>query len=104
MSIWNVNITTDRDKYCIHLQDEEHLFFEVPLSSDGSSNWARLQEWLDAGNEIADDMTVPSTMYSDKRRFQYPSIEDQLDKIFHQGIDAWKADIQAIKDANPKPE
>ena len=33
----------------------------------------------------------------------YPSIGDQLDKIFHEGLDAWKADIQAIKDANPKP-
>lgn len=40
--------------------------------------------------------------YSEARAAAYPSIEDQLDKIFHSGIDAWKADIQAIKDANPK--
>tara|TARA_B100001093_G_C26592474_1_gene912153 strand:+ start:533 stop:673 length:141 start_codon:yes stop_codon:yes gene_type:complete len=31
------------------------------------------------------------------------SIEDQLDNIYHNGVDAWKADIKAIKDANPKP-
>ena len=29
-------------------------------------------------------------------------IEDQLDNIYHNGVDAWKADIKAIKDANPK--
>ena len=33
----------------------------------------------------------------------YPSIGDQLDDIYHNGIDAWKATIKAIKDAHPKP-
>ena len=32
----------------------------------------------------------------------YPPTGEQFDKIFHEGIDAWKADIQAIKDAHPK--
>lgn len=44
-----------------------------------------------------------SLTYSNKRSAAYPSIEDQLDKIFHEGIDAWKADIQAIKNIYPKP-
>ncbi len=104
MTIWHVDISIDRDKYCVHLQDEDNMFFEVPLNSDGSSNWTRLQEWLDAGNEIVDDMPIPPTRYADQRRYQYPTIEDQLDKIYHEGIDAWKAEIQAIKAANPKPE
>jgi hypothetical protein len=33
----------------------------------------------------------------------YPSIGDQLDDIYHNGIDAWKTTIKAIKDAHPKP-
>ena len=33
----------------------------------------------------------------------YPPISDQLDQIFHEGIDAWKETIQAVKDAHPKP-
>ena len=33
---------------------------------------------------------------------QYPPVEDQLDQIYHEGVDAWKASIQAIKEANPK--
>jgi len=41
--------------------------------------------------------------YKQRRELEYPSIEDQLDKIFHDGIDAWKSDIQAIKNNNPKP-
>ena len=32
----------------------------------------------------------------------YTSSGEQFDKIFHEGVDAWKADIQAIKDAHPK--
>lgn len=32
----------------------------------------------------------------------YPQIADQLDKIFHEGVEAWKTEIQAIKEAVPK--
>ena len=40
--------------------------------------------------------------YARKRVAEYPSIPDQLDKIYHSGVDAWKADIKAIKDKYPK--
>jgi hypothetical protein len=35
---------------------------------------------------------------------EYPPIVDQLDKIYHEGIDAWKADIKVIKDKYPKTQ
>ena len=41
--------------------------------------------------------------YKSKRRAEFPSIENQLDEIYHNGIDAWKATIKAIKDKYPKP-
>ena len=41
--------------------------------------------------------------YQRDRANAYPSWQDQLDNIFHNGIDSWKADIQAIKDQYPKP-
>jgi len=44
-----------------------------------------------------------NAQYSRDRAEAYPSIEDQLDKIYHDGIDAWKADIKAVKDEYPKP-
>ncbi len=40
--------------------------------------------------------------YKDRRRAGYPNLADQLDKIYHSGIDAWKADIKAVKDAHAK--
>ena len=36
------------------------------------------------------------------RQVSYPIIKDQLDKIYHEGLDAWKADIKAVKDKYPK--
>jgi hypothetical protein len=41
-------------------------------------------------------------VYQEKRKLEYPDWEDQLDKIYHDGIDAWKADIKVIKDKYPK--
>ena len=36
-------------------------------------------------------------------KFKYPSVVDQLDLIYHSGIDAWKAKIKETKDKYPKP-
>jgi len=33
----------------------------------------------------------------------YPPIGDQLDEIYHKGLDEWKKTIKAVKDAHPKP-
>ena len=41
--------------------------------------------------------------YKSKRRAEYPLIVDQLDQIYNEGIDAWKATIKTIKDKYPKP-
>ena len=41
--------------------------------------------------------------YKSQRRAEYPSIEDQLDDIYNNGIDAWKTTIKTIKDKYPKP-
>jgi uncharacterized small protein (DUF1192 family) len=41
--------------------------------------------------------------YQRKRAAAYPSIADQLDTIYHEGIDAWKAEIAAVKTEYPKP-
>ena len=41
-------------------------------------------------------------VYKEQRAAEYPPYADQFDKIFHSGVNAWKADIQAIKDKYPK--
>lgn len=59
------------------------------------------------GNKIEIDITainawVDPSAYKRKRAAEYPSIVDQLDLIYHGGIDAWKTTIQAVKDKYPK--
>jgi len=40
--------------------------------------------------------------YARNRAKEYPSMKDQLDDIYHNGIDAWKATIKVTKDKYPK--
>ena len=40
--------------------------------------------------------------YQLQRAAEYPSVVDQLDDIYHNGIDGWKATIKATKDKYPK--
>jgi len=41
--------------------------------------------------------------YIEARQNAYPTFADQLDEIYHNGIDAWKVIIKKVKDDNPKP-
>ena len=54
--------------------------------------------------EVAADVESAATAYKFKRENEYPKIEEQLDKIYHDGIDEWKKVIKAVKDKYPKPE
>lgn len=46
---------------------------------------------------------IASEAYKDLRAKEYPSIADQLDYIYHNGIDAWKEDmIDPVKNKYPK--
>tara|TARA_R110000824_G_scaffold35225_8_gene110679 strand:- start:429 stop:695 length:267 start_codon:yes stop_codon:yes gene_type:complete len=59
------------------------------------------------GNKVIIDMDavnawVDPDQYKYSRAAAYPSIADQLDTIYHSGIDAWKATITAVKQEFPK--
>ena len=41
--------------------------------------------------------------YRRKREKEYPSISDQLDDLYHNGVAGWKPTIKVIKDKYPKP-
>ena len=49
------------------------------------------------------DDAYAAVKYKRDRAAEYPTWQDQLDKIYHSGVDAWKTDIKAIKDKYPKP-
>ena len=70
-------------------------------------------EWLDSeqteptqaeiDTEIARlDAEYVANEYQRDRASEYPTWQDQLDDIFHNGIDGWKATIQVTKDKYPK--
>ena len=61
-----------------------------PTQSEIDAEVARLQGVYD-GNA-----------YQRSRAAEYPTWQDQLDDIFHNGIDGWKATIQVTKDKYPK--
>ena len=67
-----------------------------------NTDYAAYLEWLEEGNKpLPADKPIPPT-YQELRAAAYPSIEDQLDDIFHNGLVKWKATIKAIKEKYPK--
>lgn len=49
------------------------------------------------------DALHTTNAYQRNREAEYPSIADQLDDIYHNGVDGWKAKIKTTKDKYPKP-
>ncbi len=59
------------------------------------------------GNKVAIDEAavaawVDPNAYKAQRAAAYPSMADQLDLLYHGGMDAWKAAITAVKEEFPK--
>ena len=83
----------------------------IVLQNDGSGDY--IHTWNVSGlskpsdSQIASYETAGNTQETlngvlNKRAREYPSIKDQLDKIYHEGIDEWKKVIKAVKDKYPK--
>ena len=59
-----------------------------------SGEWGTIAEYIE---------TVDTRTYATKRQSEYPSIGEQLDYIYHNGVEAWKADmILPVKNKYPK--
>jgi hypothetical protein len=60
------------------------------------------------GNKVEIDLSLVNNWenpdeYKYQRKAEYPSIADQLDYIYHNGIDAWKTNmIDPVKTKYPK--
>jgi hypothetical protein len=59
-------------------------------------------QWLSKGNTPQSANPVSTPTYQELRKAAYPSIPDQLDLLYHGGMDAWKAAITAVKEEFPK--
>ena len=77
----------------------------IPRDSGNSDYLRFVNDIYINGIEIVEGADyVGVTTYTEARRAEYPPLEEQLDKIYHSGIDAWKADIKVIKDKYPKTQ
>ena len=70
--------------------------------------WNDLKQTKPTESEVNAKCAELKTAYDNKkyqrdREAEYPSLVDQLDDIYHNGIDGWKATIKATKDKYPKP-
>ena len=77
----------------------------IPFAKDNVDYQQFLADVKEQGIDIVEgpDVLVKED-YATARREAYGPIEDQLDKIYHKGLDAWKSDILAIKDAIPRSQ
>lgn len=88
----------------------------VAIKEDGTLDWfgetgyPTDQQILDAIPAAQSKLDALNAMgyshdgaYKQLRAAAYPSIPDQLDLLYHQGYDGWKAAIDAVKQEYPKP-
>ena len=74
----------------IHGNTQEDIVALDDSGNNVSINWTSVNAWTDPEE------------YKYKRVSEYPSIQDQLDDIYHNGVDGWKATIKTTKDKYPK--
>ena len=89
------------DEYIIRKSDNAC----IPKDSGNTDYQQFIRDYVGIGTTCVEGPTVGvTTDYKEARREEYPPLEDQLDKIYHSGINAWKADIKVIKDKYPKTQ
>ena len=83
----------------------EGKLLNIPLDEGNPDYQQFVEDVYEQGTGIVEGADyVGVVSYTDARKAEYPPLEEQLDKIYHSGIDAWKADIKAIKDKYPKTQ
>ena len=87
------------------LSDSGQLIKSIPISSENWDYREFIEDIYKNGLGIVEGADyVGVTTYTEARKEEYPPLEEQLDKIYHSGVDAWKADIKVIKDKYPKTQ
>jgi len=74
----------------------------IPSDPANSDYQQFIKDVAEQGYDIVEGPDVVQPSYAELRAPEYPSITDQLDKIYHSGVAAWKKDIKEIKDKYPK--
>ena len=82
----------------------DKVLYLTPDLDDGSLANVDVTASTDITSSELDAMLLQTanTAYARSRAKAYPPITDQLDQIYHEGVDAWKATILAVKEEFPK--
>ena len=71
---------------------------------DANGNQVVLDESLVSAKQAQLEAAYTAKEYQRSRATEYPSLAEQLDYIYHNGVEAWKTDIiDPIKTRYPKP-
>ena len=81
--------------------DSKNKVYANLIIHDGGSKPTE-KECTDGLKALQDTWDLENNSYKSKRRDEFPSVVDQLDLIYHSGVDAWKAKIKETKDKYPK--
>jgi len=81
--------------------DSKNKIYANLVISDGTTKPTE-KECTDGLAALQAAWDLENNSYKSKRRAEYPDYATQLDDIYHNGIDGWKATIKAIKDKYPK--
>mgnify|MGYP001249226642 CR=1 FL=1 len=81
--------------------------WSITNNSYGQLDWLDTEQTKPTEEEVAQkvaELTYQKEVeaYKEQRAAEYPSYADQFDKIYHSGVNAWKAQIKTIKDKYPK--
>ena len=79
--------------------DETKMTYANLTILDGSTKPSEAE--INAGLKAMQD-AWDAQEYARKRANEYPNVVDQLDLIYHSGIDGWKTKIKESKDKYPK--
>ena len=82
--------------------DSSNKIYANLIVHDGSTKPTE-KECTDGLAALQAAWDLENDSYKSQRRAEYPSIEDQLDTIYHSGVAGWKTAIKTIKDKYPKP-
>tara|TARA_B100000614_G_C14446463_1_gene452468 strand:+ start:636 stop:965 length:330 start_codon:yes stop_codon:yes gene_type:complete len=94
-------LITHRGGQWFSWSDTKNKIYANLVVLDGGSKPSEA-DCTDGLKALQDAWDLEYNSYKSKRRAEYPDYATQLDDIFHNGIDGWKASIKAIKDKYPK--
>jgi hypothetical protein len=82
------------------INEKDEVIFEWHIGANSDDEALKVAE--EGYRSYTSDTAPKEPTYFYKRMSEYPSIQDQLDTLYHEGYEGWKAKIETIKNKYPK--